>query len=70
MQDDWLAPIGKALPGRQGCDDCGLFHYGGKALAAEVLAADGIDAEVIDLRSIRPPDMETIIAPLRKPTAW
>ena len=34
--------------------------------AAERLAAEGIDAEVIDLRSIRPIDQETILASVRK----
>ena len=35
----------------------------GKALeAAELLASDGIEAEVIDLRSLRPIDVETIVA--------
>ncbi len=47
-----------------------VITYGGslwKALkAAEDLAAEGIDAEVIDLRSLRPLDGDTIIASLRK----
>jgi len=34
--------------------------------AAETLAADGIDAEVIDLRSLRPLDVETVAASVRK----
>jgi pyruvate dehydrogenase E1 component beta subunit len=39
----------------------------GKALeAAEALAGEGIDAEVIDLRTIRPLDVETIIASVKK----
>ena len=69
VQDDWLVPIGKARVARRG-KDVTIVAFSimvGKALeAAEVLAADGIDAEVIDLRSIRPLDMETIIASLRK----
>ncbi|MCC6811318.1 MAG: alpha-ketoacid dehydrogenase subunit beta [Deltaproteobacteria bacterium] len=47
-----------------------LVTYGGtlhKTLAAaETLAKDGIDAEVIDLRSLRPLDTETIIASVKK----
>ncbi len=47
-----------------------VITYGGslwKALkAAEDLAAEGIDAEVIDLRSLRPLDCDTIIASVRK----
>ena len=39
----------------------------GKALeAADILAADGIDAEVIDLRTLRPLDVETIVASVKK----
>ena len=39
----------------------------GKALeAAETLAGEGIDAEVIDLRTIRPLDIETIVASVKK----
>jgi pyruvate/2-oxoglutarate/acetoin dehydrogenase E1 component len=34
--------------------------------AAELLAADGVEAEVIDLRTIRPPDLETLLASVRK----
>jgi pyruvate/2-oxoglutarate/acetoin dehydrogenase E1 component len=38
-----------------------------KALdAAETLAAEGIDAEVIDLRTIRPMDRDTVLASVRK----
>lgn len=47
-----------------------VITYGGslwKALkAAEDLAADGIDAEVVDLRSLRPLDRDTILASVRK----
>ena len=53
-------------PGR----DVSLITYGGslgKTLAAaEELAGDGIDAEVIDLRVLRPLDEETIVASVRK----
>lgn len=61
--------ISTAAVRREGAD-VSLFGYGGclpKTLqAAELLAADGIDAEVIDLRVLRPLDMETIIASVRK----
>ena len=50
--------------------DVSLITYGGtlgKTLqAAETLAADGIDAEVVDLRSLRPLDMPTILASVAK----
>ena len=55
--DDWIVPIGKANVVRPG-KDVTITAFSimvGKALeAAEMLAADGIDAEVIDLRSLRP----------------
>ncbi|MCB1424594.1 MAG: alpha-ketoacid dehydrogenase subunit beta [Notoacmeibacter sp.] len=50
--------------------DITLITYGGslyKTLeAAEMLEKDGIDAEVIDLRVLRPLDMETVLASVRK----
>ena len=50
--------------------DVSLITYGGtlgKTLqAAETLAGDGIDAEVIDLRTLRPLDMPTILESVRK----
>lgn len=62
-------PIDKASVRRAG-KDVSLITYGGslpKALAAaEQLAADGIGAEVIDLRTLRPLDDETILASVRK----
>ena len=51
-------------------NDVSLITYGGtlgKTLqAAETLAGDDIDAEVIDLRSLRPLDMPTVLASVRK----
>ena len=35
-------------------------------IAAEQLAADGIEAEVIDLRSLRPLDLDTVVASVQK----
>ncbi len=61
--------IDKAALRREG-RDISLITYGGslwKTLdAAEALAKDGIDAEVIDLRSLRPLDDGTIMASIRK----
>ncbi|GAB4361141.1 MAG: pyruvate dehydrogenase complex E1 component subunit beta [Kiloniellaceae bacterium] len=66
---DWIVPIGKARIARPG-KDVTITAFSimvGKALeAAEKLAAEGIDAEVIDLRSLRPLDSETILASVRK----
>ena len=38
--------------------------------AADLLAADGIYAEVVDLRTLRPLDGDTVAARWRRPTAW
>ena len=62
-------PIGKAKVVRAG-DDVTIAAFSimvGKALeAAEVLAGEGIEAEVIDLRSLRPLDGETLPASIKK----
>ena len=67
--DDWVVPIGKANIVRPG-KDVTITAFSimvGKALeAAEELAKEGIDAEVIDLRSLRPLDTETIMTSLKK----
>jgi pyruvate dehydrogenase E1 component beta subunit len=66
---DWLVPIGKARIRRAGDAVTITAHARmvGLALeAAEVLAADGIEAEVIDLRSLRPLDHETIVESVKK----
>ncbi len=66
---DWIVPIGKAKVVRPGSAVTLIAHsiMVGKALeAAEMLAGEGIDAEVIDLRSIRPLDIETIVASVKK----
>ena len=67
--DDWVLPIGKAKVAREG-SDVTLVSYSigvGVALdAAEKLAEDGIDAEVIDLRTLRPLDRETVLRSLKK----
>jgi len=66
---DWVVPIGKARIHRQGRDVTLTAHSRmvGLALkAAEILAAEGIEAEVIDLRTLRPLDHETIVESVRK----
>jgi pyruvate dehydrogenase E1 component beta subunit len=66
---DWVVPIGKARVVRPGADVTVVAHFFmvGKAMeAAEVLAADGIDAEVIDLRTLRPLDIGTVIDSVKK----
>ena len=67
--EDWVVPIGKAKVVRSGRDVTitAFSIMVGKALeAAEQLAAEGIDAEVIDLRTIRPLDTETIVESVKK----
>jgi pyruvate dehydrogenase E1 component beta subunit len=67
--DDYVLPIGKARVAKVG-KDVTLVSYTigvGVALeAAKLLAEEGIDAEVIDLRTIRPLDKGTVLASLKK----
>ena len=67
--DDYVLPIGKARIMREG-SDVTIVSYSigvGFALeAAEQLAEDGIDAEVIDLRTLRPLDRQAILDSLAK----
>lgn len=65
----YTTPIGKARIARAGRDVtivAGAIMLHRALEAAEKLAAEGIEAEVIDLRSIRPIDHETILASVRK----
>ncbi len=67
--DDWTVPLGAAKIVRPG-SDVTIVAFSimvGKALeAAETLAADGIDAEVIDLRTLRPLDTAAIVESVKK----
>jgi pyruvate dehydrogenase E1 component beta subunit len=67
--DDYVLPIGKARIAREG-RDVTLVSYSigvGVALdAATALAEQGIEAEVIDLRTLRPLDRSTVLASLKK----
>jgi pyruvate dehydrogenase E1 component beta subunit len=67
--DDWVVPIGKARivrPGRH----LTIVSFGigmtYALAAADKLAAEGIEAEVIDLRTIRPMDIATVVESVRK----
>ena len=67
--DDFVLPIGKAKVRREGADVTitAISRMVGLALeAAEQLAGEGIEAEVIDLRSLRPLDHETVVESVRK----
>ena len=66
---EFIIPIGKAKIVRAGTTVTivTFSKMVGTALeAAEILAGEGIDAEVIDLRTIRPMDTETVLASVRK----
>ncbi len=68
-EGDYVLPIGKAKVRRVGAHVTLTAHSRmvGLALeAAELLAKDGIEAEVIDLRTLRPLDHETILTSVRK----
>lgn len=67
--EDFIVPIGKAEVKRAG-SDMSVITYGAMvplALeAAETLSLEGIDLEVVDLRTLLPLDEETILASVRK----
>jgi pyruvate dehydrogenase E1 component beta subunit len=67
--DDWLVPIGKARIARPGRDVTVVSWSRGMQYAlaaAEILAKEGIEAEVIDLRTLRPIDWETVIGSIKR----
>src|SRR5690242_13935508 len=67
--DDYIVPIGKARVLKEGKDLTIVAHsicVGQILDAAEKLAAEGIDAELIDLRTLRPLDAATVIASVKK----
>ncbi|HEV2678530.1 MAG TPA: pyruvate dehydrogenase complex E1 component subunit beta [Aliidongia sp.] len=66
---DWIVPIGKARIVKQGKDVTIIAFSRMVQFAIEAaakLAEEGIEAEVIDLRTIRPLDIETIVASIKK----
>ena len=67
--DDYVLPIGKARIMRPGKDVTIVSYSIGVGLsleAAEILAGEGIDAEVIDLRTLRPLDKQAVLTSLAK----
>ena len=67
--DDYLVPIGKARVVKAGTHVTLVAHsicVGLIIEAAEKLAAEGIDAELIDLRTLRPLDIDTVIESVKK----
>src|SRR5581483_12226966 len=67
--DEYLVPIGKARVIRPGKHVTLVAHsicVGLILEAAETLAAEGIDAELIDLRTLRPLDTRTVVESVKK----
>jgi pyruvate dehydrogenase E1 component beta subunit len=68
-EEDYLVPIGKADLKREG-SDCSIITSGKMVLvamnAADKLAQDGIHVDVVDLRTVRPMDVDAITASVRK----
>ena len=67
--EDWVLPIGKAKVRREGTDVTITAHsrmVGFALQAAEKLAGEGISCEVVDLRTLRPLDHETIVESVKK----
>jgi 2-oxoisovalerate dehydrogenase E1 component beta subunit len=66
---DGLVPIGPAAVARSG-SDLSIFCYGYMRYcaleAAETLAREGVEAEVVDLRTLRPLDIETVLASVER----
>ncbi len=68
-EEDYEVPIGEAAVRREG-SDVSVFTYGAMTRptleAAENLADEGIDAEVVDLRTVSPMDRESIVESFKK----
>jgi pyruvate dehydrogenase E1 component beta subunit len=67
--DDYVLPIGKARIMREGSDVTIVSYSIGVGIAleaAEKLAGEGIDSEVIDLRTLRPLDKQAVLTSLAK----
>ncbi|WP_295696526.1 pyruvate dehydrogenase complex E1 component subunit beta [uncultured Maricaulis sp.] len=67
--EDWVLPIGKAKIRREGSDVTITAHsrmVGYALQAAEILAGEGISAEIIDLRTLRPLDTDTVVDSVKK----
>jgi pyruvate dehydrogenase E1 component beta subunit len=68
-EGDHIVPIGKARTMRAGKDVTIVSYSIGVGIAleaAETLASEGIDCEVVDLRTLRPLDSEAVLASLKK----
>jgi pyruvate dehydrogenase E1 component beta subunit len=69
VDEDYLLPIGKSTIQRAGSDVTVVTYSKGLDLslkAADELAKQGIEVEIVDLRTLRPLDMEPVIASFQK----
>ncbi len=68
-EEEYTVPFGQALTRREGAD-CTIIGFGRPLYfcleAAETLAKEGIDCEVIDARTIRPLDMDSLVRSVKK----
>lgn len=68
-EDDFTIPIGKAKVKREGSDVTVIAHgkmYHVAKQAAQQLAKDDVDVEIIDPRTVKPLDMETVVKSIQK----
>ncbi|NGP76960.1 pyruvate dehydrogenase complex E1 component subunit beta [Balneolaceae bacterium YR4-1] len=68
-EDDYTIPIGKAKVKREGADVTIIAHgkmYHVATQAAQKLSNDGVEAEIIDPRTVKPLDMETVVKSIKK----
>jgi pyruvate dehydrogenase E1 component beta subunit len=68
-EEEYVVPIGKAELKREG-EHCSIITHGKSVLialqVADTLAKDGIRVDVVDLRTVRPMDVDAIVASVRK----
>lgn len=67
--EDWVLPIGKAKVAREGSDVTIVSYSRGVKFALEAAARleeDGVSAEVVDLRTLRPMDVDTVLESVKK----
>lgn len=68
-EDDYTIPIGKAKVKREGSDVTVIAHgkmYHVATQAAQKLAKEGVEVEIIDPRTVKPFDMETVVTSIKK----
>jgi pyruvate/2-oxoglutarate/acetoin dehydrogenase E1 component len=69
QQEEYLIPLGKAAVKREGRDVSLICYGSGYYLckeAADILAEQNIDAEIVDLRTLKPLDMDTVTGSIKK----